>query len=132
MLLSLLASGSEEEEGGSDQIIGIVSQMAETMESDLKETTAAEEEAKAGFTTLMASKEKEIAAAGKAIEEKTARVGELAVEAVQGKADLEGTEETLAEDIKLKANLAKTCATKQKEWDTRCKLRAEEIQAVSE
>merc|ERR1712216_26794 len=89
-------------------------------------------EAKAGFTTLMASKEKEIRAAGKAIEEKTARAGEVAVEAVQAKADLEGTSDALAEDIELKANLAKSCATKQSEWDQRCKLRAEEVQAVSE
>merc|ERR1719386_200546 len=57
-LMSFLETG----EGGSDQIIGVVDQMKETMEADLKETVASEAEAKASFTNLLASKEKEIAA----------------------------------------------------------------------
>jgi len=127
-LLSFLETG----EGGSDQIIGVVSQMKETMASDLKESTAAEEEATAAFTTLMASKEGEIAAAKKAVETKTARVGELAVNVAQGKADLEDTGDALVEDQKFKANLAASCSTKSGEWDERSKLRAQEIQAISE
>jgi hypothetical protein len=127
-LLSFLETG----EGGSDQIIGVVSQMKETMESDLKESTAAEEEAKAAFTTLMASKEGEIAAAKKAVEAKTARVGELAVSVAQGKADLEDTADALEEDKKFKANLASSCSTKSAEWDERSKLRAQEVEAISE
>merc|ERR1719265_562958 len=74
-LMSFLETG----EGGSDQIIGIVDQMKETLDADLKQSTADEESAKSGFTTLVASKEKSISAAGKAVEGKTARVGELAV-----------------------------------------------------
>merc|ERR1719421_1254054 len=122
----------EDTEGGSDQIIGIVEQMKETMEADLKESEGKEAEAKSGYETLMTSKASEIAAAGKAIETKTARVGEVAVEIVQAKADLESTTKTVAADTEFKANLAKNCATKQKEWDERCKLRAEEIKAISE
>merc|ERR1719456_464157 len=80
----------------------------------------------------MTSKTAEIAAAGKAIETKTARSGEVAVETVQAKADLESTTKAVAEDTEFKANLAKNCATKQKEWDERCKLRAQEITAISE
>merc|ERR1719265_663218 len=49
-LMSFLETG----EGGSDQIIGIVEQMEETMQGDLKESTATEEEAKSSFTTLVA------------------------------------------------------------------------------
>merc|ERR1719446_1171742 len=40
-LMSFLETG----EGGSDQIVGIVSQMSETMEADLKESVANEESA---------------------------------------------------------------------------------------
>jgi len=127
-LMSFLETG----EGGSDQIIGVVDQMKETMEADLKQTTADEETAKASFSSLIASKEEEIAAAGKAVEEKTARVGELAVAAVQGKADLKDTQDAMVEDEKFKANLAASCKTKQAEWDQRQKLRAQEIEAISE
>jgi len=102
------------------------------MAADLKESEAKEAEAKSGYETLMTSKDSEIAAAGKAIETKTARSGEVAVATVQAKADLESTTKAVAEDTDFKANLAKNCATKQKEWDERCKLRAEEITAISE
>merc|ERR1719498_470342 len=88
LLMSFLETG-DSVEGGSDQIIGIVEQMKETMEADLKESEGKEAEAKSGYETLMGSKKSEIDAAGKAIEEKTARSGEVAVEIVQAKADLE-------------------------------------------
>merc|ERR1719262_1284596 len=129
--MSFLESG-EDTEGGSDQIIGIVEQMKETMEADLKEAESKEADAKSGYETLMTSKTAEIDAAGKAIETKTARVGQVAVEVVQAKADLESTTKAVAEDTEFKANLAKNCATKQKEWDERQKLRTQEIQAISE
>jgi predicted nucleic acid-binding Zn-ribbon protein len=132
-LVSFLENGeSSGETGSTDQIIGIVDQMKDEMAADLKETTSSEEEAKAGFATLMSSKEQEIAAAGKAVEEKTGRIGELAVSAVQAEADLKDTQEAMEEDTKFKANLAAQCATKSKEWDARQKLRAEEVEAISE
>merc|ERR1719453_1380460 len=106
--------------------------MKETYQEDIKEGEEKEAEAKSAYETLMTSKDAEIAAAGKAVEEKTARSGTVAVETVQAKADLESTTKAVAEDTDFKANLAKNCATKQKEWDERCKLRAEEIKAISE
>merc|ERR1719440_58681 len=131
VLLSFLEAGAGTE-GGSDQIIGIVEQMKETMEGDLKESEASEAESKGAFETLMTSKTAEIEAASKAIETKTARSGEVKVEVVQAKADLGATEKAVAEDTDFKANLKKNCATKQKEWDERQKLRAQEIEAISE
>merc|ERR1719305_1203617 len=131
MLLSYLETGSGLE-GGSDQIIGIVEQMKETYEADLAEAESKEAESKSTYETLMTSKTAEIEAAGKAIEAKTARSGQAAVETVQAKADLEKTQKAVEEDTEFKANLAKNCATKQKEWDERCKLRAQEIEAISD
>jgi len=127
-LMSFLETG----EGGSDQIIGVVEQMKETMNADLKESTSTEESAKAGFSSLITSKEEEVSAASKAVEEKTMRVGELAVSVVQGKADLKDTEDAMAEDEKFKANLAASCKTKSAEFDERSKTRAEELQCLSE
>merc|ERR1719230_1284502 len=102
------------------------------MEADLTEAEGKEAESKSSFETLMTSKTSEIGAAGKAIETKTARVGQVAVEIVQNQADLQSTEKAVAENVEFKANLAKTCATKQKEWDERQKLRSEEIEAISD
>ena len=82
--------------------------------------------------TLMTSRTQEVNAAGKAVEPTTARPGTVAVETVQAKADAESTIKAVAEDTDFKANLAKSCASKQKEWDERQKLRAQELEAVSE
>merc|ERR1719298_336136 len=131
LLLASLETGSTEQ-GGSDTIIGVVEQMKETMEADLAETEKSEAEAKSTFETLMTTKKGEIEAAGKAIETKSARTGEVAVAVVQDKADLEKTTKAVEEDTDFKRNLAGACATKQKEWDARCKLRAEEVAAISE
>merc|ERR1719326_1554756 len=130
-LMSFLETGSGAE-GGSDTIIGIVEQMKETMEADLAETESKEAEGKTTYETLMTSKKSEIEAAGKAVETKSARSGEVKVEVVQAKADLAATTKAVAEDTDFKANLKKSCATKQKEWDARCKLRAQEVKAISE
>merc|ERR1719440_975932 len=96
----------------SGEIVGILKQMKDTMEKDLAEVLAQEESAKADFEGLMAAKEKEIAAATKAIEEKTKRSGEVAVEIVNLKEDLDDTTESLAEDKKFLADLEKNCETK--------------------
>merc|ERR1719171_1956908 len=134
MLLSFLDSsnGEEAQAGGSDQIIGIVETMRETMKGDLEEATSTEAQAKAAFETLSTTKTEEIAAASKAIESKTVRSGEVAVSLTDAKAELENTEEALAKDAKFKAELKSSCATKQSEWDARSKTRAEEIAALSE
>merc|ERR1719446_779003 len=131
LLMSFLESGSTEQ-GGSDTIIGVVEQMKETMEADLAETEKSEADSKSTFETLMTTKKGEIEAAGKAIETKSARTGEVAVAVVQDKADLEKTTKAVDEDTDFKRNLAGACATKQKEWDARQKLRAEEIAAISD
>merc|ERR1719299_74926 len=102
------------------------------MEADLADAEKSETESKAAFETLMTSKKSEIEAASKAIETKSARLGNVAVEVVQGKADLEKTTVAVEEDTKFKANLKTNCATKQKEWDERQKTRADEIKAISE
>merc|ERR1719387_982737 len=102
------------------------------MEADLADAEKSEAESKAAYETLMTSKKSEIEQAGKAVETKSARMGTVAVEVVQGKADLEKTQKAVEEDTQFKANLKKNCATKQKEWDERQKIRAEEIKAISE
>merc|ERR1719194_248204 len=114
----------------SGEIVGILKQMGDTMEKDLAEVLAAEAEAKQNFEELVAAKEKEIASATKAIEEKTKRTGEVAVEIVNLKEDLDDTTESLGEDKKFLADLEKNCETKKKEWAERSKTRAEELLAI--
>jgi hypothetical protein len=102
------------------------------MAGDLKDTMAAEDTAIKEYDELMSAKEKEIAAATKAIEEKLKRLGETSVLIVQLKNDLDDTQEALGEDIKFLADLGKNCALKEKEWAERQKTRSEELLALAD
>merc|ERR1719335_1028998 len=102
------------------------------MTKDLADVIKKEEEAVAAYQTLMSSKTTEVETLTAAIEEKLVRVGELGVSIAEMKNDLEDTVETLAEDKKFLANLGTMCEAKKKEWDEVCKLRQEELLALSD
>jgi hypothetical protein len=116
----------------SGEIFGILKQMKETFETNLADATSTEETSKKEFDVLVAAKTKQIDALTKEIEEKTARVGDDGVKLSEMKEDLEDTEESLEEDKKFLAELDKSCSTKQAEWDERCKMRTEELLALSD
>merc|ERR1712078_410308 len=102
------------------------------MQGDLADATKAEESSIANFDALVAAKEAEIEAATKAVEDKLTRVGNLGVEISTMKEDLDDTQKAMIEDKKFLAELEKGCATKQAEWDERCKLRTEELLALAD
>merc|ERR1740133_271117 len=81
---------------------------------------------------MKAAKEKEIGSLTQAIEEKTKRTGEVAVEIVNLKEDLEDTQDDLAKDTKFLADLEKSCVIKAKEHEEIKKMRQEELIAISE
>merc|ERR1719482_1448244 len=119
-------------EPASGQIVGILKGMKDDMEAELKEAIADEEKAIAGFNDLKSSKETEIEVATEAIETKTGRSGEIAVSVVQTKDSLEDTQEELSDTEKFITQLATECATKEKAYGELCKVRAEEVKAISE
>jgi septal ring factor EnvC (AmiA/AmiB activator) len=129
-------SGKSLEVGGyapqSGEITGILKQIRDTMAKSLAEATEAEKSDATSYEALVAAKKKEVAAQTAAIEEKTVRSGELAVEIVQMKNDLSLTQKALEEDKQFLADLQKNCATKEAEWKEISKTRSEEMIALSE
>jgi len=118
------------EAGGSGEIVGILAQMKEQMEADLKEAEESEAGAIQDFDGLVGAKQKEIAAATTAIEDKTGRVGTLAVDIVNAKNDLSDTQESLAGDTTFLAELKISCAEQTKLYEIVKKTRSEEIAAI--
>merc|ERR1719214_314993 len=116
----------------SGEIVGILKAMKDEVDKDLNGAISDEEKAAAGFEELANAKKEEISAASSAIETKTQRSGELAVSVVTTADDIEDTTKELNDLQSFLANLASQCATKKKEWDERCKVRAEEVAAISE
>jgi len=116
--------------GGTGEIVGILSQMGEEMAADLKEAEEEEASSVQDFEALTAAKNKEIAAATSAIEDKTERVGKVAVDIVNAKQELADTQEALADDTSYLAELKKSCAEQTKLFDIIKKTRAEELAAI--
>merc|ERR1719504_200407 len=116
----------------SGEITGMLKAMLEEMEGDLATAKKDEATAASGFEELSAAKAAEIASATSAIESKTKRSGEVAVEVVQTQDDMEDTQEEVADTEAFLANLASQCALKKKEWAERQAMRAEDISAISE
>merc|ERR1719240_905775 len=102
------------------------------MNKDLMDATAAEAQAIKVYDELMAAKEKEVNALTKSIEEKTVRLGNLQVEIVEMKEDLDDPSKAMLEDKKFLADLNKNCKTKAAEHEENMKLRGEEIVALSD
>jgi septal ring factor EnvC (AmiA/AmiB activator) len=117
---------------GTEEIVGIMKQLGDEMEKDMGETLAAEKKAIEEYDALIAAKKEEVATLTASIEEKLVRVGELGVKIATLKNDLEDTVEAKAEDEKTLADLGKSCATKTKEWEARCKSRSEELLALAD
>jgi len=106
--------------------------MKDTMEASLAKATDEENSAIKDFDALVAAKTKEINALTKEVESKTARIGELGVELVTLKEDLDDTTKSLAEDEAFLKDLEKNCKTKEDEWAARQKIRAEELLALAD
>merc|ERR1719359_711896 len=86
LLSSFLSQG--EEAGYAPQcgeIVGILKQMKDTLDKDLADAIAAEEEAAANFEEMMKAKAEQIEACTKEIEEKLVRLGDSGVELVNMK-----------------------------------------------
>eukprot|EP00929_Paragymnodinium_shiwhaense_P083485 TRINITY_DN4451_c0_g2_i1.p1 TRINITY_DN4451_c0_g2~~TRINITY_DN4451_c0_g2_i1.p1 ORF type:complete len:711 (-),score=326.65 TRINITY_DN4451_c0_g2_i1:225-2357(-) len=133
-LSAFLATGVQEDaaEGGSGEITGILEQLQETMQKDLATMTSDETESIAGHESLLAAKDKEIKAATKDIEEKTGRVGDVAVEVTTLDNAIKDTEEALAEDKAFSKNLATTCANKKSKWEAYKNIMAGEKLAIAD
>jgi septal ring factor EnvC (AmiA/AmiB activator) len=117
---------------GSTEIVGLLKQLGDEMATALAEATHAEEKAQHIFNELMSAKTSESNALIKMIEEKIQKSGELAVSIAQMTNDKEDTAEALSEDQTFLAELKKSCATKEAEWEARCKTRADELVALAE
>jgi len=131
MLSAFLAQGTAYAPA-SGEIIGILKQMLKTMQNELMQLTAAEEKALKDFDVLVEAKQKELEANTASIESKMERAAELGLEIVELKEDLDDTSKALGENKQFMAEIAKSCSTKEEEWNERCKLRADELLAIGD
>merc|ERR1719160_762288 len=127
-----LLQGKESAGDSSAQITGMLKAMLDEMSADAAAVKKDEAASAEGYSELKAAKTAEVNAATSAIEKKTKRSGELAVEIAQTEDDLEDTKAEVAETEKFLGDLATQCKSKKAEWAERQKMRAEEVSAISD
>jgi hypothetical protein len=116
----------------SSEIFGILKQMKETFETNLSETQKEELANAKAFEELQSAKKAEIQATQQALEEKKVQLAETDQKNAKAKQDIEDTQESLSSDQQFLLTLQESCSMTDQEWQSRQKLRQEEIQAVAQ
>jgi hypothetical protein len=116
----------------SGEIVGVLKQLKEEMEGDLAESQKLDHQRSAAFQELRSAKTTEIEEGERRAERKEDEKATTDNDLAEAKEDLGQEEASLSESQKFLANLQKTCADADVNFDGRKKARAEESTAVSE
>merc|ERR1719316_2311597 len=116
----------------SGQIFGILKQMKEDFEASLADAQKAEKKSIEEYEMLKAAKQDEIASAKDHVIKLDASIAEFTEKNAQAFAELEDTEEQLANDTEFLGKLKEKCAAAEAEFAARTKARNEEISAVED
>merc|ERR1712072_1081540 len=115
----------------SGEIFGILKQMKETFEANLKQTQTDEQNNQKAYEELKAAKEEEIAAGQDQIDKKTQELADTDEKNAKAKEDVVDTKESLAADEEFLMMLKEKCSMTDNEWEERQKARSLEIEACS-
>jgi len=117
---------------GTDEIVGILKQMKETMLANQKQMVAEEKAAVDSYQGLMDAKSKQVKALSRPIESKTKRIGDLGIDIARLHNDRDDTAGTLEQDQEFIANLKENCDNKEKTHEQDKKMRAQELLALAD
>jgi hypothetical protein len=122
----------DEKTPASGEIFGVLKQMKESFETNLKSSQEEEVSAEKEYASLKVAKTKEIAAANQQISDKQGQLGDTDEENAQSVQDKKDTEMRLEADIGFLADLKDKCAVADSEYAARLKVRTEEMKAISD
>jgi len=129
---SFLSENQDSEYAHSGEILGILKQMADAATMNRAEAIGNENAAIKSYEQVIAARTEEIEALTLSIERKMKWIGELGVELVGMKADLDDSTTGLAADKEFLANLEKNCKIKTAEFKEGSTLRATELVALAD
>merc|ERR1719159_1084202 len=115
----------------SGEIFGVIKQMKETFETNLKSSQQEEMTNQKAYEDLKAAKEQEISAGQGLLDTKTTELAAADEKNAVSKEDLEDTQNTLAADQKFLATVKTECASLDQQYEERTKMRQMEIEATS-
>ncbi|CAJ1363142.1 unnamed protein product [Effrenium voratum] len=115
----------------SEEIFGMLSQMLETFQQDLKEMQDEETSNKAAYEKLKEAKAEEIEMSAGQIRVKQKEKATADEQLAQNKKEKGATTTALDEDNKFLVTVKSKCTNSDVEWDARQKTRREEVKAIS-
>merc|ERR1719183_3468096 len=121
---------SGQQVGDVGQILGILQQMRDDFKASLEDATKEEDEAIATFNSLMGSKQKEIGASTREMEEKEGLLATQQLELADNEEDLADSQTNLAKDEKFLAELQTSCADQTRVYDAESKEHEQETIAI--
>jgi len=124
--------GPKSYNAASGGIYGIMTQMLEDFEAQLKTAQKDEKKAAEDFAALKEAKSEQIGVAKEKLDDIESGSSENLKALSDAKEDLEMTRKQRTVDVKFLRNLQDTCNDLDKQWERRSETRAAEIEAVSE
>merc|ERR1719191_565718 len=112
-------------------IIGVLSQMKETFETNLSSSQKEEMANQKAYEELKAAKEEEIRAGQEQLDKKTQELADTDEKNAQAKEDVEDTKKSLSADEEFLMMLKEKCSMTDGEWEERQKTRQLEMEACS-
>lgn len=116
----------------SSEIIGILKNMRDTFESNLKEARTTESNQEEAHAKFMATKEEEFDLMSKSFDAKQSQLGANDTELAAKKEDLQATQKQLAEDQSFLADLTAMCKEKTALYEDRKNTRSMEEAAIAQ
>eukprot|EP00746_Dinoflagellata_sp_MGD_P165511 gnl/MRDRNA2_/MRDRNA2_94826_c0_seq1.p1 gnl/MRDRNA2_/MRDRNA2_94826_c0~~gnl/MRDRNA2_/MRDRNA2_94826_c0_seq1.p1 ORF type:complete len:660 (-),score=243.94 gnl/MRDRNA2_/MRDRNA2_94826_c0_seq1:85-2064(-) len=116
----------------SGEIFGILKQMKESFEENLKKSKEDEAKAVEEYNSLKKAKTEELTAGETALANKKQELADTDEKLATSRTDLEDTEDALDADTKFMADLKEKCTNMDAAYAARQKVRTEEQEAVSE
>jgi len=115
----------------SGEIFGILNNMLENFENNLKELRGEEGTGVSTFQKLSESKNEELKATADSIDKKQEEKATADQDLAQAKEDRENTRNSLSADEQFLLDVKEKCRMTDEEWEERTKTRQEEMQAIS-
>jgi len=126
------AESTEESQPASGEIYGVITQMKETFEKNLKESQQEEKKNLKAYKDLKAAKEAEVGASKELANKKSQERADGDEKRASAMEDLDDTKKSMAADQDFLAMLKEKCKVTDDEWQTRSKTRQAEMEAVSQ
>jgi len=126
------AAGAKSYNARSGSIVGILAEMKDEFERNLKAEQKEELESMIAFQKLRSSKLAEIQAATASKDDKQATLADTMEKKAQAEEDVEATKGALSADQQFLVGLAKSCSENEESYNKRSAERSEELKALGE